>query len=156
MGSYEFATIWHIDSPIEPVWDAIKETCEWPEWWPGVEQVTELKAGDDDGFGACHRSTWKSRLPYRLEFDSEVIRIEKHRMIEIRAFGELEGTGLWQFFPHGEGVQVRYDWKVITNKAWMKVLAPVARPFFKWNHDAIMAWGERGLQLRVAPEKHLS
>ncbi|MCC7308200.1 MAG: SRPBCC family protein [Acidobacteria bacterium] len=149
MGHYEFTSIWQVEASVEPVWNAIKEAREWPEWWPGVERVIELTAGNDDGLGAIHRSTWKSRLPYRLEFDSEVVRIEKHRTIEVKAFGELEGMGLWRFSPRDDGIQVRYDWNVITNRSWMNLLAPVARPFFKWNHDAIMTWGERGLRQRL-------
>jgi hypothetical protein len=40
---------------------------------------------------------------------------------------------------------VRYDWKVETTKAWMNFLAPVARPFFSWNHDVVMGWGGEGV-----------
>lgn len=146
MSSYDFVTVWNVESPIGPVWDAIKESQKWPEWWHGVLRVVELKAGDEDGLGAVHRSTWKSRLPYKLEFDSEVTRIERHRLIEVRAFGELEGTGLWQLFDDNGRVRVQYDWRVLTTKPWMNLLAPVARPFFKWNHDVIMRWGEEGLK----------
>ena len=28
----------------------------------------------------------------------------------------------------------------------MQCLAPLARPFFQWNHDVIMRWGENGLE----------
>lgn len=111
--------------------------------------VKELKPGDESGLGAIHRSTWRSVLPYTLEFDSEVISIEKHNFIEARAFGELDGLGLWQFESNGDSTHVRYDWKVSTTKQWMNLLAPVAKPIFRWNHDAIMGWGEKGLKRRL-------
>ncbi len=41
---------------------------------------------------AIRRSTWKSKLPYKLEFDSEIVRIEPMKIIEARAFGELDGS----------------------------------------------------------------
>lgn len=150
MGEYKFTSEWNIGSPLELVWDAIKDSEHWPEWWPGVLSVTELEKGDEDGLGAKHRSTWKSRLPYRLEFDSEVIGIQRHNHIEVRATGELDGRGLWTFETDGLATRARYDWEVITQKAWMNLLAPLARPLFQWNHDVIMGWGEEGLRRRLA------
>ena len=92
MGRYEFVSVWTVDAPLERVWETIKASDTWPTWWRGVLRVVELKPGNDDGLGAIHRSTWKSALPYELEFDSEIIRIEE--LIEARAFGELEVCGL--------------------------------------------------------------
>jgi hypothetical protein len=151
MSDYEFVTIWHFDAPIERVWEEIKHSERWSEWWKGVQRVIELKEGDADGLGSIRRSTWKSALPYTLEFDSEIIRIEHLKLIEARAFGELDGSGLWQFFREERGsTRVRYDWKVKTTKPWMNLIAPLARPFFRWNHNVIMGWGEEGLRKRLA------
>ena len=150
MSNYEFVTIWRFDAPIAPVWDLIKDSENWSEWWKGIVQVIELKKGDADGVGAIHRSTWKSALPYKLEFDSEVMRIEPLKVIEARAFGELEGVGLWQFTAESaELTRVQYDWRVKTTKAWMNFLAPIARPFFRWNHDYIMNAGGVGLARKL-------
>jgi hypothetical protein len=151
VSDYEFVTIWRFDAPLERVWNEIKHSENWSEWWRGVIRVVELKPGDDDGLGSIRRSTWKSALPYTLEFDSEIVRIEHLSVIEARAFGELEGSGLWQFFNDGDGkTRVQYDWTVKTTKPWMNVLAPLARPFFRWNHNVIMGWGEAGLTKRLA------
>lgn len=150
MSSYEFVSVWTIDAPLGAVWAAIKDSEAWPTWWRGVVRVVELKPGDDDGLGAVHRSTWKSALPYKLEFDSEIIRIEELKLIEARAFGELDGSGLWQFSETDSGVSVQYDWLVQTTKPWMNLIAPLAKPVFKWNHDVIMLWGEEGLRKRLA------
>ena len=147
---YEFVTIWRFDAPIEKVWNAIKQSENWSDWWKGVIKVVELKAGDADGIGKIIRSTWRSALPYTLEFDSEVVRIEELKLIEARAFGELEGIGLWTLTAENENqTSVRYDWKVKTTKAWMNYLAPIAKPFFRWNHDTIMNWGGRGLAKKL-------
>ena len=151
VSDYEFVTVWNFDAPIERVWNEIKHSEKWNEWWKGVLRVVELKPGDDDGLGSVRRSTWKSALPYKLEFDSEIIRIDHLRAIEARAFGELDGSGLWQFFDDGNGkTRVQYDWRVKTTRKWMNVLAPVAKPFFRWNHNVIMSWGEEGLRKRLA------
>ena len=153
MSDYEFVTIWDLNAPIEQIWEVIKHSETWNEWWKGVVRVVELKEGDDDGLGSIRRSTWKSALPYTLEFDSEIIRIERMKLIEARAYGELEGTGLWQFEALGErSTRVRYDWRVKTTKRWMNFIAPIARPFFRWNHNIIMGWGEEGLKKKLAAE----
>jgi uncharacterized protein YndB with AHSA1/START domain len=147
---YEFVTIWRFDAPVERVWDLIKNSERWNEWWKGVIRVVELKPGDADGLGSIRRSTWKSALPYTLEFDLEVTRVEPLKTLEARAFGELEDIGLWTFTAENENITcVRYDWKVRTTKRWMNYLAPIAKPFFRWNHDIIMSWGGRGLAQKL-------
>lgn len=154
MSDYKFVTVWHFDAAIERVWDEIKHSENWSEWWKGVLRVIELKAGDEDGIGSVRRSTWKSALSYKLEFDSEITRIDHLKAIEARAFGELDGNGLWQFFKMADGrTRVQYDWRVKTTKKWMNLLAPVARPLFRWNHNVIMGWGEEGLRRRLSKQQ---
>ena len=112
--------------------------------------VVELSAGDENDVGSIRRTVWKSALPYKLRFDSEVLRVDRLKLIEVRAFGELDGRGLWIFEAEpGDKTKVQYDWQVETTKRWMNLLAPVAKPFFGWNHDVIMGWGEEGLRRRL-------
>src|ERR1044072_7078302 len=147
---YEFVTVWRFDAPLETVWEAIKRSEHWHEWWKGVVKVVEIKAGDADGLGSVRRPTWKSSLPYTLEFDSEIVRIEPMKTIEARAFCELEGTGLWTLTAENENpTRVRYDWKVKTTKSWMNLISPIAKPFFRWNHNVIMGWGGEGLAKKL-------
>ncbi len=150
MEFYEFVTIWRFDAPIEKVWAVIEDSENWSDWWKGVLRVEQIKQGDENGIGSIHRSTWKSALPYKLEFDTELIKIEHLKTIEAKAFGELEGVGLWSFTVINDNeTLVRYDWKVRTTKRWMRILSPIAKPFFKWNHDVIMTWGGEGLAKKL-------
>jgi hypothetical protein len=110
-----------------------------------VESVVTLEEGDDEGVGSLGRYVWKSRLPYRLEFDTRITRVERPHMMEGQATGELAGTGRWQLFEE-EGVTAAvYDWNVRTTAPLMNLLAPLARPVFKWNHDVVMRWGGEGI-----------
>lgn len=145
MAEYHFSTLWYLEAPVEAVWDAIYHSRRWPSWWRGVEQVLDLEAGDDNGLGAVQRYTWKSVLPYRLTFDMRITRIEPLICLEGMASGEVEGCGCWTFAREGTLTVVRYDWQVRTTKRWMNLLAPVAQPLFKWNHDAVMNAGGQGL-----------
>lgn len=146
MADYSFTTRWQIRAPLRAVWDAVYHSERWFLWWKGVESVVELKPGDEKGIGGIRRFIWKSWLPYRLTFEMETTRVEEPALLEAAARGELEGRGLWQFYPEGPHTLVRYDWNVRTTKSWMNLLAPIARPVFRWNHDAVMRWGEIGLK----------
>lgn len=66
-------------------------------------------------------------------------------LLEANASGDLEGVGRWLFSQHGAITTVRYEWQVRTTKAWMNLLAPIARFVFRKNHDALMQNGAEGL-----------
>jgi hypothetical protein len=56
-------------------------------WWRGVESVVVLRGGDAQGVGVAGRLTWRSRLPYTVTFDTEVVRVEPMSVIKARASG---------------------------------------------------------------------
>ena len=149
MADYQFVTDWKFEAPLERVWDEIKTMSRWPDWWSSVTRVELMKQGDADDIGSIRRITWKTALPYTLTFDSELVSIERFRRMEGRAFGELEGTGIWTFREAAAATHVRYDWRVRTTKTWMNLLAPIARPVFAWNHDKVMEAGAVGLKQRL-------
>jgi hypothetical protein len=153
MADYSFVTLWRFRSPLEPVWEAIYRSEEWPDWWRGVERVERVEPGDAEGIGALQRYTWRSRLPYRLAFEMRLTRVEPLSLIEGEAVGELAGTGRWRLAHDGGVTRVRYDWNVRTTRPWMNLLAPVARPVFKWNHDVVMNWGVDGLARKLGVER---
>jgi uncharacterized protein YndB with AHSA1/START domain len=144
MASYSFLTTWILDAPCDAVWDAIYEIESWPGWWRGVKEVKKLEPGDDDGVGALYRHEWRSVVPYPVRFETRITRVERPHMIEADAYGELAGTGRWRFFA-GRETAVTYEWNVRTTRPWMKLVAPVARPLFRWNHNAVMHQGGQGL-----------
>jgi len=145
MASYQFTTIWKVQAPQKNVWDLIFNSERWPDWWQGVEKVEKLREGDVNHLGAIMRYTWKSKLPYRLVFEMETTNVEPMSVIEGRARGELQGHGKWTLSHENGLTTARYDWNVETTKPWMNLLAPLARPFFSWNHDVVMGWGGEGL-----------
>ena len=149
MADYSFLTSWLLDSPREPVWDAIYDQERWPEWWRGVEEAEEVRPGDDGDRDRRRRSVsrlvWKSLLPYRVEFEVTTTRVEKPHLLEADAVGELTGTGRWRLYEQDGATAVLYEWNVATTRAWMNLLAPIARPVFEWNHDWVMARGGEGI-----------
>jgi hypothetical protein len=143
-------TDWSLAAPVEPVWREIATPEAWPSWWRAVAAVEALAPGDDRGVGALRRIIWRTALPYTLTFVVRTTRIEPMSLIEGRAEGELDGTGLWTFTPQANGTHLRYDWRVAVTKPWMRIAAPVLRPVFAWNHGKVMGWGEVDLARRLA------
>ena len=144
MASYSFLTTWILDASRDSVWDAIYEIERWPDWWRGVRSVEKLEQGDADGLGALYNQEWRSVIPYPVRFRTRITRIEPPYLLEADAEGELAGTGRWRFFD-GRETAVTYEWNVRTTQPWMNLVAPVARPIFRWNHNAVMHNGGEGL-----------
>ena len=126
---------------------------DWPAWWPSVRRVEPVAAGDRDGVGAVYRLTWQTALPYTLALATEVTANDPVRRIEVRARGDVEGTGTWTLRPKAGTTLVRYCWRVGVTRAWMRVGLPLLRPAFAWNHGKVMEAGRfvLGQHVAVAP-----
>jgi uncharacterized protein YndB with AHSA1/START domain len=145
LAEYRFLTTWLLEAERERVWEAIFDQRSWPSWWRGVEDVVELDPGDPDGVGSHSRLTWRSKLPYDLVFEARTRTVVRPHLIEADASGELEGVGRWRLFEQDGVTAALYEWNVHTTKRWMNLLAPIARPLFKVNHDWVMANGATGI-----------
>src|SRR6202043_2571223 len=97
------------------------------------------------GVGAVRRYTWSSRLPYQLSFNMRSTLVQRQHLLEGEAVGELIGIGRWTLSAEALSTRVRYDWQVVTSRAWMNTLSPIMAPIFRWNHGQVMAEGARGL-----------
>jgi carbon monoxide dehydrogenase subunit G len=145
MADYHYISTWQLQAPIERVWPAISDLERLPAWYPAVQEVQTLAAGDPDGVGGRVRYLIKGRLPMRLAFEATITRVVPPRELELRAEGELAGTGRWELEQRGELTSVRYTWDVRTTKAWMNLAAPVARPLFTWNTRGVLLEAGQGL-----------
>jgi uncharacterized protein YndB with AHSA1/START domain len=144
MARYSFLTTRVLDAPRDDVWQAIYEIERWPEWWRGVRSVEQIEHGDEAGIGALYRHEWRSVVPYPVRFETRITQIEPPFLIAADADGELAGTGRWRLFD-GRDTAVTYEWNVRTTRRWMNLVAPVAGPIFRWNHNVVMHQGGQGL-----------
>jgi uncharacterized protein YndB with AHSA1/START domain len=147
--TYAFLTSWLIESSRDDVWRVLEDPMHWPEWWRGVVRVSELDGGDAERVGSAYRIAWRSRIPYELEFDFTVSKVDPPCCMEGDARGDLDGSGRWLLFERDGVTAVLYQWNVRTSKRWMALMAPVARPVFEYNHDVVMRWGGEGLARRL-------
>lgn len=142
---YALVTRWHLDAPIERVWETLVAVEEWPRWWRCVRSVAEIEPGDAAGVGTLRRFVWSGMLPYRLTFDIRTTAVSPPTLIEGIANGEIDGLGRCRIEALGPTTRIQYDWSVSLAKRWMVLLEPLLAPAFRWNHDQVMAEGGRAL-----------
>lgn len=147
--SYRFQTVWWTPAVIGQVWDTLADYSAWPAWWRGIQKVEVLRRGDESGAGTVLRQVWRSRLPYTLGFDLEMLRIESGRLLEGRASGDLVGACKWTFTPLDGGTEIRFDVNVQLGRWWMNLPVPFAPRIVRANFEAIMHWGREGLERKL-------
>jgi hypothetical protein len=140
---YHFVTHWKIRGPIRAVYDILKDGEGYSRWWKPAYVRTDVVGTRKV------RALVRARLPYTLDFTTELVREDPPREIEIRATGELAGRGLWRLAQEDGLVAVTFHWDVSAEKPLVKLLSPILKPLFKWNHDWVMRTGEKGLQTEI-------
>ncbi|GAA4347596.1 SRPBCC family protein [Microbacterium rhizosphaerae] len=137
---YHFVTTYRLTGKATRVWDVLRDVEGWARWWPGLESVRLIRAPNGrEGVGAVHRYVVRAPVGYRFAYETEVTAIEPMRYVDAVARGELAGRGRVAMEPPaGEDVTVWIAWLVETPKRWMRVLSPIARPAFAWNHHRLM------------------
>lgn len=149
MTDYHLVTEWRLDAQVDRVWDALLRSADWPSWWRGVRSVERLADGDAGGVGMALRQRWRSLLPYTLTLDLEILRVERFRLLEGRASGDMAGICRFMFLEQDGGTVVRFVMAVRPTKPWMNLPAPFADRVVRLNFDAIMRWGGNGLARRL-------
>lgn len=162
VADYRFQTTWRLPASQQDAWTLLYDGEGWPRWWPSVRKVELLEPGSPDGLGRLLRFHFSTRLPYTLTFEARLVEVAKPTRLVAAANGELAGTWTCDLFQDGANLVVRHVWAVSTTQRWMNLLAPVASPFFSWNHAALMREGGQGFaaqlgttaQIEGAPERH--
>jgi uncharacterized protein YndB with AHSA1/START domain/quercetin dioxygenase-like cupin family protein len=142
---YLFVDEWDVAAPREAVFDAIADARTYPEWWKPV--YIDVEADGEPALGKESRHHFKGRLPYHLHTRSRIVRLEPPHVIEGEVDGDLRGHGRWTLTDTpGGGTHVRFDWRVHADRPLLRMLTPVLRPAFRWNHAWAIARAVEGLE----------
>jgi uncharacterized protein YndB with AHSA1/START domain len=144
MAMYRFVTHWQFDAPIDRVWDVLNTPARYPDWWPSIVEYHDLKPGVT-GLGASAERVVRGRLPYRLRYRTVVTCFDPPRELGYDATGDLTGEGRFVLAEQEGKTEVVFYWDVRTSGFWLNLLAPLLKWLFAWNHNWVMAQGERGL-----------
>jgi hypothetical protein len=143
--AYHFSIVWWTTAATDRVWEVLAHYANWPTWWRGIQSVEVLRRGDESGVGTILRQRWRSRVPYTLTFDLEMLRIEGGKLLDGRASGDLEGTCRWTLAPVDGGTELRFDVDVRPGRWWMNLPIPFASRIVQASFESIMGWGREGL-----------
>lgn len=141
---YRFRSEWRLDASRESVFEALKDLEGYVAWWPEVKDVKRIAEGR---FEVVVRAT----LPYELRFvTSQSVLDESTAIIEAGLRGDLNGFSRWTLTQGNGFTGAIFDEEVHTGKRLLNVLAPVARPAFRYNHTLMMRHGQDGLRRLLA------
>ena len=145
---YVLVSRWRVDRDRESLWDvleALLKTSDPLPWWPSV-QVTaydgdnlDLRAASGLGYSVTFRlANLQSSRPERLSFTSE---------------GDLRGSGEVRFLElTSDSSEMDIDWRVATDRRWMRWTAWILRPVFVAGHHIVMRQGEKHLNAWLAAQ----
>ena len=144
LASYVFQSRWLVPAPPSDCYAVLYDVESYSKWWPEIRDVHLI-----DKDRACFRV--RSFLPYYLDFESERRRDDREAgVLEARLTGDLDGSSRWTISETASGSMLVFDEEVVTTRRSLNLLAPIARPFFKMNHEFMMRHGEAGLRTFLA------
>ena len=125
-----------------------------PLWWKGVYLGVQ-RLGPDGPPKAGDRLRARARgfLPYELNFILEATALEPDRRVEVKTIGDFEGLWSATLSQRGDDVHVAIVWQVTVLRPILRLLAPVLRPAFAWNHRWTTPRGEKGLRQYLAQKE---
>ena len=141
---YVFVDEWAVAASPEATFDALADARTYPEWWRPV--YVDVDAEGPAALGNISRQHFKGRLPYHLHTRSRIVELEPPRVVSAEVDGDLRGRGTWTLTPIPGGTHVRFDWRVYADRRLLRVLTPVLRPAFRWNHNWAIARAMEGLE----------
>ena len=142
---YDFVDEWDVAAPVEAVHDAVGDAGTYPDWWRPT--YIDVRTEGESGVGHVAHHHFRGPLPYTLRATTTTVRHEPPHLVETAVDGDLRGTGIWTLTPTPSGgTHVRFDWRVAADRPFLRVLTPVLRPLFRWNHSWAIKRAQAGLE----------
>lgn len=153
---YRFVERWTIpDFSPQQVYEVISDARLLPEWWAGVYLAVEPFDGDwtPPRVGGRVRAVARGFLPYRLHFVLESTVLEPAKTVQVGVRGDLDGTWRAALSADGGGTRVDIVEEVIAEKPLLRLLSPLLKPLFAWNHYWTAPRGEAGLRAYLSARR---
>lgn len=137
---FRFRSRYPLAAAPEPVLSALTDPERWPLWWP---QIRSVRRHDETSGTVLVRS----RLPITMKLHLTEARVE-HGTMRARLGGDLVGWVRYRVQPAaGErDCVVAYEQECRLGRAVPAVLVRAAAPALRYNHEAMMRSGMRGLE----------
>jgi len=149
---FRFEESWNLPGAcVDDVYDVLSRGELLPLWWQGVYLEAErLDGAGDPKVGDRIRAKARGFLPYRLRFILQAAELTPPRRIVVTTTGDFDGRWTATLSQKGDGTHVDLIWEVIVQRPILKLLSPLLRPAFAWNHRWTTPRGELGLRRYLA------
>jgi len=156
--AFRFDEAWEIpEAPPQDVWDVLADATLLPLWWGDVyKKVETLTAFDRPTVGARARARARGFLPYELNFILEAVELDPGKVVAVKTSGDFDGHWRAVLTPASQGTHVALTWQVIVERPILRLLSPLLRPAFAWNHRWTTPRGEAGLRRYLAERRRAS
>lgn len=149
---YRFVSVWNVPFASPEVWPFVRQLEQWRDWWPGMtrsQSLTPSHAGIGSRSAFCVRGV----LPYRLRYQTTLIRIDRSEQLHFEVTGDVIGNCRIAIANHDNGCDVLTFWDVQTSRRWPAVVHPFLRWLFAWNHHRALLSACRGLVSRLTANR---
>jgi hypothetical protein len=149
---FRFEERWELPgAKVRQVYDVLSRGELLPQWWKGVYlEAEKLTPGDEPKVGDRVRVRARGFLPYELNFTVEAVELEPDRRVVVKTIGDFDGLWGATLTQTETGVSVDLVWQVTVLRPILRLLAPLLRPAFAWNHRWTTPRGEKGLREYLA------
>ena len=149
---FRFEERWELPGVrVGAVYDVLSRGELLPQWWKGVYlEAEKLSPGDEPKVGDRVRVRARGFLPYELNFIVEAVELEPDRRVVVKTIGDFDGLWSATLMQTETGVGVDLVWEVTVLRPILRLLAPLLRPAFAWNHRWTTPRGEKGLREYLA------
>ena len=149
---FRFEERWELPgAKVRQVYDVLSRGELLPQWWKGVYlEAEKLAPGGEPKVGDRVRVRARGFLPYELNFIVEAVELEPERRVVVRTIGDFDGLWSAVLTQAESGVLVDLVWEVTVLRPILRLLAPLLRPAFAWNHRWTTPRGEKGLREYMA------
>lgn len=151
---FRFEESWSIPGATpEEVWEVLARGELLPQWWKGVYLEAQSLDGSEPHVGGRVSARARGFLPYHLNFTLEATELVPGRLVAVKTSGDFDGRWRAELSPRNGGTHADLTWEVSVERPILRLLAPLLRPAFAWNHRWTTPRGERGLKEFLAARR---
>ena len=153
--AYRLGYRWEIEGPIDTVFHFVSDARTFHEWFGVFKRV---ESDDPDGpvrVGSHSRMKVRALLPYTLDWDVTVAKLEPPSLLQTACrvtlngrFG-MHGYVRYRLEERGGVVTVINEQELVADRPLPRLLHPLAQAIFDLNHDWAMGRARDPLQRAV-------
>lgn len=133
------------DRHPDAVWDVLSRPADYPRWWSWLRHIDAESLTE----GTTARCLIRAPVPFALRLALHVDRVVPGQCIEVRASGDLDGTGRLELAEHPDGTSARLVWHLEPQRRLLGAVGLLSRPLLQWGQDWVVDTGVRQFRRRA-------